>query len=136
MKQIQDILSLISDPTINDNEWGDVMVLHAIKMAEEVYASGNEKQLIEAIQTLHGTSQIRLIDVILSFEVNKYFDDFIKMASMLEIEAAELIFDSLRTWNLSTGQSTTLLETYLPFKGQSKLLDYVMADFRKRQSIG
>lgn len=132
MKQIDDLISLVSNSSINDNEWADDMILRAMKMAETIYSSGNMTALFDAVGRLQGVGRFRLVQVILDFEDDMVFDFLIKNTPEFDFDTAEIIIDSLRTWDLTRERSLILIQVYNSLKGQCKLLDYVMEDYIRK----
>lgn len=128
---IDNILLLTNDLIIGDDGWSDVFHQQAINLAKEVFEKGEENHLYKHLDASSETARLRLLSVLLAFQDTARFNQYLSIASDSDAETAELIFDNLRSWQLNDEQANMLIVTYLPFKGQSKLLDYIMHDFMR-----
>lgn len=129
MKAIDKLLLLVQDESLGIDDWSDVFVIEAIKLAETLSQPDEIEKCLQIAPSLDPNAQIRLYEVICSLPLVDMFMSFVPLLSHGNIEIAEVIFDGLRFWPLEPSQKKELLSAIHRFRGRSKLLDLCIDNF-------
>ncbi|MTJ10964.1 MULTISPECIES: hypothetical protein [unclassified Anabaena] len=126
MTTFDDLLSIVTDPMISPDGWGDYYLEVAIELAQKLSQSGEIQECLQHLPLLDQEAQIRLIQVITNFPSSQLFEPLLGLLVEADGELAEVLIDGLRTWSLNQEQKQQLLLISKKFRGQSKLLDMVI----------
>lgn len=126
MTTFDDLLSIVTDPMISPDGWGDYYLEVAIELAQKLSQSGEIQECLQHLPLFGEEAQVRLIQVITNFPSSQLFEPLLSLLVEADRELAEVLIDGLRTWSLDREQRQQLLLVAEKFRGQSKLLDIVI----------
>jgi hypothetical protein len=126
MSTFDDLLSIVTDPMISPDGWGDYYLEVAIELAQKLSQSGEIQECVKHLPSLDEEAHFRLIQVIINFPSSQLFEPLLGLLVEADGELAEVLIDGLRTWSLDRQQRQQLLLVAEKFRGQSKLLDLVI----------
>ncbi|AFZ23900.1 hypothetical protein Cylst_1622 [Cylindrospermum stagnale PCC 7417] len=126
MTTFDDLLSIVTDPMISPDGWGDYYLEVVIELAHKLSQSGEIQECLQHLPLLDEEAHVRLIQVITNFPSSQLFEPLLGLLVEADGELAEVLIDGLRTWSLDREQRQQLLLVAEKFRGQSKLLDMVI----------
>jgi hypothetical protein len=128
MSTLDELLSIVTDPMISSDGWGDYYLEVAIELAQKLSQSGELQECLQHLASLDEEAKVRLIQVITNFPSPQLFEPLLGLLAEADGELAEVLIDGLRMWSLDREQRQQLLLVAEKFRGRSKLLDLVIDD--------